>query len=150
MTTAYLDVVISNEEVHQTRLWSPKPDPGRLVTFPSFSAAEACGPERVRFGIFRPDGHASLLFRTEHEAGAWSFDAGQWVLDKDLLNGLAVEWPADSDRPEPGNRSRCPVARSRPRWSLRVDCPQRRLHLVPGNEELAAVAVHAASRSPGR
>ena len=44
----------------------------------------------VRFGIVRSDGLASFLFRNEQEAGAWSFDGGRWVEDKELLNGLTV------------------------------------------------------------
>jgi putative membrane-bound dehydrogenase-like protein len=101
----YLDVVISNEEVHQTRLWSPTTRSWQIGDFPL--AVGARSPDHAptggdhattgdvrsgaaRFGVFRPDGHASLLFRTEHEAGAWSLDAGRWVLDKDLLNGLVV------------------------------------------------------------
>ena len=84
----YLDVVISNDEVCQTRLWSPKSGSWQVGDFPRFLSGQGLRHGGVRFGVVRPDGNASFLFRTEREVGAWSFDGRRWVADKELLNGL--------------------------------------------------------------
>src|SRR5439155_11140062 len=86
----YLDVVISQEELHQTRVWSPKTRSWQAGDFPRFLSGMGVRSGAVRFGIVRSDGSASFLFRNEQEAGAWSFDGGRWVEDKELLNGLTV------------------------------------------------------------
>jgi putative membrane-bound dehydrogenase-like protein len=85
----YVDVVISNEEVHQTRLWSPQARSWQVVDFPKFLPGRGLRSEAVRFGVVKPSGYPSLLFRDEQEAGAWSFDGKRWVEDAALLNGLA-------------------------------------------------------------
>jgi putative membrane-bound dehydrogenase-like protein len=81
----YVDVVIGNDKVRQTRRWSPQE--GKWVTgdFP-VSLVKAGG----RFGVVRPDGHASLLLRDEANAGGWHFADGKWVEDKGLLAGLEL------------------------------------------------------------
>src|SRR5260370_24732438 len=68
----FLDVVIGNDKVRQTRVWSPKAKnwvtgelPIQLVT----AGANAKGPAAgVRFRVLRPDGHASLVVRNENTA----------------------------------------------------------------------------------
>jgi putative membrane-bound dehydrogenase-like protein len=86
----YLDVVISNEEIQQTRLWSPRTRSWQIGSFPKLSSGRGLRGGEVRFGILRSDGNASLLFRNEHEAGAWSFDGSRWTEDRELLNGLTA------------------------------------------------------------
>jgi putative membrane-bound dehydrogenase-like protein len=79
----FVDVVIANDKVRQTRRWSPKDGKWLTGDFP-VSLVGAGG----RFGVVRPDGHASLLLRNEVTAGAWHFADGKWVEDKSLLAGL--------------------------------------------------------------
>jgi putative membrane-bound dehydrogenase-like protein len=86
----YLDVIISNEEVHQTRLWSPQTRSWQIADFPKFLAGQGLRSGGVRFGVVRTSGFPSVLFRDEHEAGAWSFDGSRWVEDRTLLNGLDI------------------------------------------------------------
>ena len=94
----FLDVVIGNDKVQQTRLWSPQTQTWIVSTFPtqlvkqdandnSFSTHAHCG-------VFRPDGHASLLVRSDWifpAAGAWHFDGQGWVEAPELLAGLEIE-----------------------------------------------------------
>ncbi|HLJ92515.1 MAG TPA: PVC-type heme-binding CxxCH protein [Gemmataceae bacterium] len=87
----YLDVVISNEAVHQTRIWSPQTRSWQVEEFPRWKSGAGLRAGGVRFGIVRANGHPSFLFRDEHEAAAWSFDGRRWVEDKELLNGLAIQ-----------------------------------------------------------
>ena len=70
----YIDVVIGNDKVRQTRLWSPKTRTWITSDFP-LSLVKA----GARFGVVRPDGKASLLVRNETVAGAWHFKDGKWV-----------------------------------------------------------------------
>src|SRR5262249_18281216 len=65
----YLDIVISNDNVRQTRLWSPQSKswivsdfPVPLVTTDPQGNRSDAG---VHFGVIRPDGHASLLVRND-------------------------------------------------------------------------------------
>ncbi|HEV3261576.1 MAG TPA: PVC-type heme-binding CxxCH protein [Gemmataceae bacterium] len=94
----YLDVVIGNDKVRQTRVWSPRTRswtgadfPVPLVTVDGDGNRSEAG---VRFGVLRPDGHASCLVRNDSIAGAWHWDGAKWVQDKALLGGLEVD-----DRP---------------------------------------------------
>jgi putative membrane-bound dehydrogenase-like protein len=91
----FLDVVIGNGKVRQTRIWSPKGKkwiksdfPVQLVTSGQDGKVVDTG---ARFGVVRPDGHASLLIRNEKIAGAWHFDGEKWVEAKDLLTGLEFD-----------------------------------------------------------
>ncbi len=82
----YLDVVIGNEKVKQTRRWSPKSRTWTIGDFPLSLVNSG-----ARFGVIRADGSASLLVQDESVAGAWHFTEGKWVEDKALLAGLEVE-----------------------------------------------------------
>jgi putative membrane-bound dehydrogenase-like protein len=82
----YLDVVIGNEHVRQTRIWSPATKTWTVGDFPvRLTHAGA------RFGILRPDGLASLIVRHEETSGAWHFDGKGWVEDRNLLAGLEAD-----------------------------------------------------------
>jgi putative membrane-bound dehydrogenase-like protein len=81
----YMDVVIGNDKLRQTRRWSPKDRKWITSDFP-VSLVKA----GEHFGIVRRDGRVSLLLRNESDAGAWDFRDGKWVRDDDLLAGLEV------------------------------------------------------------
>ncbi len=90
----YLDVVIGNENVQQTRLWSPKknawidgPLPTQLVVVKDGRRRDA----GARFGIAGPEGRVALILQNENQSGAWTFDGQQWVEDRSLLRGLEVD-----------------------------------------------------------
>ncbi len=90
----YLDVVIGNEQMQRTRLWSVEKQawidgdfPVRLVTVDEKSDRHDAG---VRFGVLRADGNATMIVRNENVAGAWHFDGKAWVRDDALLTGLEV------------------------------------------------------------
>src|SRR5260370_24793421 len=88
----FLDVVIGNDKVRQTRVWSPKSKTWVIGDFPV--QLERTGEdgkpldEGVRFGVVQPNGHPSLLVRNEKIHEAWQFDGEKWVQDKGLLAGL--------------------------------------------------------------
>ena len=90
----YMDVVIGNDMVRQTRVWSPRTRTWAVTDFPA-ALVTGAGDKRTdagaRFGVVRPDGHASLVVRNESAAGGWHFDAGRWVEDRGLLNGLELD-----------------------------------------------------------
>ncbi len=94
----YMDVVIGNEELCQTRLWNPKTKKWEESNFPvQITEVAEDGHHRetgVRFGIVNADGYPSMLVRNEHIAGAWHFDGHEWVADKSLLAGLQVDGQA--------------------------------------------------------
>lgn len=98
----FMDVVIGNRQVRQTRLWSP--GTRRWVTgdFPVKLVRQAPdgqpGDAGVRFGILRPGGMASLLVRNEDVAGVWHFDGNRWVADPHGLAGLEAEGPVWTSR----------------------------------------------------
>jgi putative membrane-bound dehydrogenase-like protein len=91
----YLDVVIGNENVRQTRVWSPKTRSWTVTNFPVQLIIVGQEGDRseagARFGVVRPDGRPTLLMRNEKTAGAWHFDGGKWVEDKTLLAGLELD-----------------------------------------------------------
>src|SRR5262249_39368753 len=96
----YMDVVIGNDKVRQTRLWSPKarawvvgPFPTRILNMAPVKekgkvALVPAGSNHVHFGIFRPDGKASLLASLDWFRGGWHFDGSRWVADRDLVKEL--------------------------------------------------------------
>jgi putative membrane-bound dehydrogenase-like protein len=82
----YLDVVIGNEALRQTRRWSPKDGKWIAGDFP-ISLVNA----GARFGAVRADGHASLLVRNETTAGSWDYTEGKWIENNHLLDGMEVK-----------------------------------------------------------
>jgi putative membrane-bound dehydrogenase-like protein len=92
----FMDVVIGNEKIRETRLWSPKTSSWVLADFPTkvvenwtengktHHAATA-----VHFGVFRPDGYASFLADWGGPgAGAWHFDGSRWTMDRILSDAM--------------------------------------------------------------
>ena len=99
----YLDVVIGNATLRQTRLWRPEsggwsesPFPVLIVTLPtangtSRGAMPFSRDAGVRFGVLAGDGAASFLVRNEKQAGVWHFRKGQWQHDRAMLTGLVLD-----------------------------------------------------------
>ncbi|MFV2068251.1 MAG: PVC-type heme-binding CxxCH protein, partial [Pirellulales bacterium] len=83
----YLDVVIGNENVHQTRVWSPETKQWQIGDFP-VEIVTADGDAGVRFGVLSEDGHATFLVHNERTAGLWHFRDGAWVRQPEGLAGL--------------------------------------------------------------
>jgi putative membrane-bound dehydrogenase-like protein len=80
----FMDVVIGNDRVNQTRLWDTKSNTWRVADFPA-----RIGPG-TRFGVLRGDGRASLLVRDGKTAGLYQFDRGRWSEIGDGLAGLNI------------------------------------------------------------
>ncbi len=93
----FMDVVIGNGQLRQTRRWVPAKGqwvcsdfPVELVHRDASGQAHEAG---VRFGILRPGGMASLLVRNARVAGVWHFDGNGWVADPQGLAGLELGGP---------------------------------------------------------
>jgi hypothetical protein len=90
-----MDVVIGNEKLRQTRIWSPQKRQWIVGDFPvEIVSADAQGNRRetgVRFGVLDKSGRASLLVRNEKIAGLWHFDGSRWSSDPQGLAGLEAE-----------------------------------------------------------
>ncbi len=93
----YMDVVIGNERVRQTRLWSPQTRSWTEGDFPvPIVRTDAQGKRTltgVRFGVLQPKGQASLLVRNEELAGLWHFDGQGWTAAAEGLRGLELNGP---------------------------------------------------------
>ncbi len=90
----FLDVVIGNDSLRQTRIWQPKTKnwttsdfPVRLVTLEGKERREA----GARFGIAHADGMPTLFARDQKTAGAWRFDGQKWQPADELLAGLELD-----------------------------------------------------------
>jgi putative membrane-bound dehydrogenase-like protein len=91
----FMDVVIGNDKVRETRVWSPKTKKWVKGDFPVQLVTKGKDGKRmdtgVRFGIVQPDGDASFFIRNEEVAGFWHFAEDKWVEDKELLSGLEID-----------------------------------------------------------
>ena len=109
----YLDVVISNRSVRQTRLWSPKTGQWQIVPasadFPllvdaaplsanASATAQTTKDAGVRFGVLQPNGHASLVVRSEKASGVWHFEGKGWHHDRKGLDGFDIDGPVPTSR----------------------------------------------------
>ncbi len=90
----YVDVVIGNGSVRQTRLWSPETQSWTTGTFP-LVLSELKKGERVdggaRFGILQPSGHASVVVSNEQTRGAWHFNGTGWQEDTGFFRGFSID-----------------------------------------------------------
>jgi len=90
----YLDVVIGNEKLRQTRIWSPRTRTWKVSEFPVQLVEIAKDGTRqdtgARFGVVDAAGRPMLLVHNEHISGAWRFDGDKWVADASLLAGLEL------------------------------------------------------------
>jgi hypothetical protein len=90
----YLDVVIGNEKVRQTRVWLPEKREWRDGDFPVSIVAVGDGGVQsdagVRFGVLRADGMASFLVADEEGPRVWHFHGRAWVRDAVMEKGLVI------------------------------------------------------------
>jgi len=95
-------VVIANEHLRQTRLWSPKTGTWSVLDFPApIVSLDRQGKRQdagARFGVLARGGVASVLLRNEQTAGLWHFDGGRWVSDPGGLAGLDAQGPVFTSR----------------------------------------------------
>jgi hypothetical protein len=81
----YMDAVIGNEKVRQTRVWSPEKRQWIVSDFPvTVVAADPQGNRcdaGVRFGVLQKSGAASFLVGNEKAAGVWHFNRDRWIAD---------------------------------------------------------------------
>lgn len=96
----FLDAVIGNEHLRQTRIWSPDTRQWIVGDFPTQLIERTGDGERrmtgAQFGVVRPGGAASFLLLNDAHGGAWTYRDGHWVEDKALLAGLSVPKPGDA------------------------------------------------------
>src|SRR5262249_53286539 len=81
----YLDVVIGNDALQQTRLLEPKTSKWRNGGFPV-----QIGPG-TRFGILQNRGLPSVIALTEKRSGLWHFDGTRWVEISGGTAGLELD-----------------------------------------------------------
>ena len=88
----YLDVVIGNETLRQTRLWSPEAGKWIIGDFPLVLGEpdSSRADTGARFGILHADCYPSVITRNERTGGAWHFDGKKWNADATLTAGLAL------------------------------------------------------------
>jgi hypothetical protein len=90
----YMDVVIGNEILQQTRIWDPAQELWITSSFPVQLVEVAPDETRkdagVRFGVLQSGEMASFLINNGTTSGVWHFDGSSWVQDNDYLNGLTV------------------------------------------------------------
>lgn len=91
----YMDVVIGNDKLSQTRLWSPSTGTWTVADFPvQIVEVDAQGRRHdagVRFGVLTKDGRASLVVRSDKQTGVWRFDGQRWVANPEGLAGLDAD-----------------------------------------------------------
>ena len=93
----YMDVVIGNDKVRQTRVWSPADRRWLVGEFPSaITSPDGQGHRQeagVQFGVLQSGGNASVLVRNDTVAGLWHFDGRAWQRDAKGLAGLEGQTP---------------------------------------------------------
>lgn len=90
----FLDVVIGNEHVRQSRVWNPERLAWDVAEFPTpLVEIDARGQRRdagVRFGRWDADGKVGALVRNENASGVWQFDGKTWIENSTGLEGLSL------------------------------------------------------------
>ena len=88
----FMDAVIGNEHLRQTRVWDPQAKRWKTTTFPVQLVQIATDGTRtdagIRFGILQPSDNASFFISNNHEKGIWHFDGETWIEDPAMLRGL--------------------------------------------------------------
>jgi hypothetical protein len=90
----YMDVVIANDNLRQTRIWKPEKRKWHTTDFPVkivSNAREGSGRlTGVRFGVLRPDGLASFIVRNEKHTAMYHFNGSKWIAEKSNLSKLTL------------------------------------------------------------
>ncbi len=95
----FLDVLVANDRVRQTRIWNPTRSAWTDSAFPvalvsTTAITSSLSPRNrttgVQFGVIHPQGDVSCLIRSEVQSGAWTFRNGAWQDDPALLRGLEL------------------------------------------------------------
>jgi len=92
----YLDVVVGNERVRQSRVWQPDTRSWSTSSFPAAIVSPGPGGRSetgLRFGIIQADGNVTALVRNGQEAKGWTFKRNEWVEEK-YLTGLDLDGKA--------------------------------------------------------
>ena len=87
----FMDAVIGNDSVRQTRRWDQARKSWAVSGFP-----EDLTRPGVRFGVVRPDGKASMVVRDGDHAAAWEFDGERWAEAAALFKGLSTVVTAEN------------------------------------------------------
>jgi len=93
----YMDVIVANDKVRQTRVWSPaecvwRTSPFPFALVPARTTARAVAPAG-RFGVLGKEGQACVLACTDSIQGLWRFQGGEWVKQPHGLAGLDANGP---------------------------------------------------------
>ena len=81
----FLDVVVANSKVQQTRTWSPQTASWQIGPFPTtLRGAGPTGATRLRFGVLASDGQASCVGPDL----AWHYRDGGWQPDPTMHRGI--------------------------------------------------------------
>jgi putative membrane-bound dehydrogenase-like protein len=90
----YLDVVIGNDKVRQTRVWDQKMGKWDVSDFP-LPIVALDGKDRVdagmRFGDLAGDGSVTALVRNDTTEAAYRFDGSAWVAVAGIIDRLKIE-----------------------------------------------------------
>jgi putative membrane-bound dehydrogenase-like protein len=100
----FMDLVVGNENLKQTRIWSPKIKGWRLGKFPHSIVSgnkDRPGPVDVRFGLLRSDGYPMVLLRDRKGvAGIWQCEAdASWRYADGLVDGLDLDQERAATKP---------------------------------------------------
>jgi hypothetical protein len=91
----YLDIVIGNDQVKKTRVWSPKVKKWEEDEFPvALVSADGKGKRTdagARFGVLKDGAPASVIVLNDKQTGVWHFAKGKWVEDRAFLAGLELK-----------------------------------------------------------
>ena len=97
----FMDVVVGNENVRQTRVWSPETGKWIVSDFPVAIVSKGDQGNRdagVRFGVLQKSGNASFVVRNDQAAGVWHFDGSKWVEQRGGMKGLELNGPVCTSR----------------------------------------------------
>lgn len=90
----FLDVVIGNDELQQTRIWDAAAGEWKTAGFPARIVAEsgtgAPAQTGVRFGILRENGLPTVFVSNESGSHAWHFTGSGWEAAPGVLRGFEV------------------------------------------------------------
>jgi putative membrane-bound dehydrogenase-like protein len=86
----YLDVIVANDNLKQTRIWDPKTSSWTSDDFPT-EIATGRGNQGVRFGFLKKAQSPFAFVSNEKISGFWNFDGEKWIEQNELTNGLDLQ-----------------------------------------------------------